>query len=284
MNTAAPARQVTSVSWGATDVGRRRERNEDAFFVDDDLQLYIVADGMGGHLGGGMASRMAVAAISTLVRKLSDDPDGTLEDGGVPLQNQDPRSILRYAVQTASKEIYARSIKDPGLRGMGTTAVVLWFRDGKAFIANVGDSRAYLLRGDQYKQVTIDHSLVSEQIRAGLLSEHDARSSKMKNVITRSVGFQSTVEVDIDMRIPQDGDLFLLCSDGLSNMVNDALMQQTLKQSPANDTCRNLVALANRNGGDDNISVVIVQAKLSLGGGADPDATEEWEEKTEQLK
>lgn len=283
MTTNVPKRTVRSTSWGATDVGRKRERNEDSFFVDDDLQLYIVADGMGGHLGGGMASRMAVATISTLVRKLIDDPDGTLEDAGVPLQNQDPRSVLRYAIQAASKEIYARSIKDPGLRGMGTTVVVLWFCGGKVYLANVGDSRGYLVRSDQLKQITTDHSLVGEQMRAGLLTEKDAKASKMKNVITRSVGFQASVEVDIEMRMPQDGDVYLLCSDGLTNLVPDPALHETIKSSPVAETCRGLVALANRNGGDDNITAVLVRAQLGAAGGIDPDATEEWEENTEQL-
>lgn len=274
---------MRATGWGATDVGRRRERNEDDYYIGDDLQLYIVADGMGGHLGGGMASKMAVSVMSRVIRQLVEDPDTTVESGEIRLQGNDPASILQYAIQCASRDIYERAQHDPHLRGMGTTVVVLWIRAGMAYVANVGDSRGYLRRGEGLLQLTVDHSLVGEQIRAGLLSEQDAKSHRLKNIITRSVGFQPVVDVDVDCRPIRSGDCFLLCTDGLTNMVPDAQLQQVVADNPLPDVCRRLIDLANQAGGDDNITVLLasvsgtVEASLS-------EPTEQWDEPTEHVE
>lgn len=266
-------------TWGETDVGQRRERNEDAFFADDALQLYVVCDGMGGHKGGGMASKIAVATISSIVRELLEDPDATV-DSSAP-QLTDAGEILRYAVQSASRAVFERSETEPELKGMGTTAVALWVRDGRAYVANVGDSRVYLVRAGEIKQITTDHSLVNEQIRAGILTEADAKTHKLKNVITRSVGFQPIVEVDIETRAVKREDVFVLCSDGLTNMVDDGAIAKTVSTQGPAESCRALVAAANEAGGDDNITVVVSHFVSS--NGDDPDATEDWDEPTVQL-
>lgn len=271
-------------AWGGTDVGLRRERNEDAYFVDDTLQLYIVADGMGGHVGGGLASKMAVATITDTIRQLAADPDATVDESGFSLQGTDPASILRFAVQSASRAIFRRSVKEPELKGMGTTAVVVWIRGTTAYVANVGDSRCYLMRRDKIRQVTIDHSLVGEQMRAGILSEQDARVHRLKNIITRSVGFQDVVEVDIEELSLRSQDRFLLCSDGLTNMVpNEALMEISLKHAPAQAGQR-LIDVANESGGEDNITLVLVTVETM---DASTDGTtqdeDDWDEETVQL-
>lgn len=255
-------------AFGISDVGRRREKNEDSFLVNEDLGLYAVADGMGGHLGGDFASGLAVGTLEEVMRALEEDPDATLQDeGDAPgVKAGDCQGYLRYAIRLASKRIYDKARFDPALRGMGTTTVVLLFNEGKAYIANVGDSRAYRIRSDRIIQITKDHSLVSEQIRAGILSEKDARAHRLKNIITRSVGFQEDVDTDIDIRVVRKGDLFLLCSDGLSNLVNDDEICDVITTNDIEPACRRLVDIANERGGEDNITVVLVEV-----GGLDED-------------
>lgn len=248
-------------AFGISDVGKRREKNEDSFLVNEDLGLYAVADGMGGHLGGDFASGLAIGTLEEIVRALGEDPDATLQDEGdaYGVKPGDCQSYLRYAIRLASKRIYDKARSDPALRGMGTTTVALFFSEGKAYIANVGDSRAYRIRGDRIIQITKDHSLVSEQIRAGILSEGDARAHRLKNIITRSVGFQEDVDADIDIRVVRKGDRFLLCSDGLSNLVDDDEIRDVISTNDIEPACRRLVDIANERGGDDNITVVLLE-------------------------
>lgn len=268
-------------AWGESDVGRRRERNEDSLWWDDDLHLYLVADGMGGHAGGGMASQMAVEIISKLVKQYTDDPDATAEGGTAGPGSGDPADILRYAIGHASTQIYQRSLHDSRFRGMGTTIVALWLHGQRAYLANVGDSRGYLLRAGQLLQLTVDHSLVGEQMRAGMLSPTDARQHRLKNIITRSVGFQDTVEIDIVERTLRAGDLYLLCSDGLTNMVDDRAMVQHLQGVDLKAMCQTLIHVANQNGGDDNITLLLAHTdRLDGAVGDDPDATEACDEPT----
>lgn len=258
-------------SFGLTDVGRRREKNEDCFLVRDDLSLYLVADGMGGHLGGDFASRLAVTTIEETIRSLEADPEMTLQEGNaVPVRAGDYQSYLRYAIGLASRRIFERATAEPALHGMGTTAVALLFRNNKVYVANVGDSRAYRIRGDRIVQVTKDHSLVGEQIRAGILSEEDARVHRLKNIITRSVGFQDEVDIDIDIRVVRKGDRFLLCSDGLSNLVQGGEIRDIMATNDLDPSCRHLIDIANERGGDDNITVVVVEVE-----GKEEDASEE---------
>ncbi|MBI4366727.1 MAG: Stp1/IreP family PP2C-type Ser/Thr phosphatase [Deltaproteobacteria bacterium] len=272
MPTGSPDAVLAFTAYGLTDVGRRRERNEDAFLIDADLQLYIVADGMGGHVGGGLASRLAVATIEEAIKPMLE-PDATLEE---------PKAILRKAIHAAGQRIFQRAAENPALKGMGTTTVALWFRDKMAYLANVGDSRGYLVRQGRIRQLTIDHSLVGEQMRAGVISETDAKSHRLKNIITRSVGFQEVVEIDLDSRMARPGDLFVLCTDGLTNMIDDQEILSVVTHNHPKDAAHQLIDLANERGGDDNITILLVQVERA-GDPASAQAEEEFEEPTIEI-
>ena len=245
-------------TFGISDVGRRRERNEDSFLINEDLGLAVVADGMGGHLGGEYASKLAVSTVEEIINSLESDPEITLQEG-VKIRQGDYSGYLRYATQMASIRIYEKAMSDSTLHGMGTTAVAALFRQNKVYIANVGDSRAYRIRDGKIQQITKDHSLVGEQIRAGIISEDDARAHRLKNIITRSVGFQEDVDTDVDIRIVREGDRFIMCSDGLSNLVGDDELCQIVQDNDLESACRHLIDIANERGGDDNITVVIAE-------------------------
>lgn len=256
---------------GLTNVGKRREKNEDSFVINQEFCHAIVADGMGGHLGGDIASRSAVETIDSVLAALEKDPEMTLEEG-MQVSPGDYASHLRYAISQSSARIYEKSQEERKLKGMGTTAVVLLLRNNKAYVANVGDSRAYRIRDNAILQVTEDHSLVGEQIRAGFLSQNDARAHRLKNIITRSVGFQETVEPDIVVRAAKTGDQYLLCSDGLTNLVEDHEIRDIVLHNAPHISCQRLVDIANERGGDDNITVVIAKVEV-LGKDGDEDAT-----------
>lgn len=263
-----------------SDVGRRRQENEDSMLYDENLHLYVVADGMGGHVGGGMASKLAVQTIIESMRAIiaEDETDGGVVTSGI----RKPESILSAAIGKASKKIHNCARDDKTLRGMGTTVVVLWVAEGKAYIAHVGDSRCYLLRRGQLLQLTDDHSLVGEQMRAGIITQEDARTHKYKNVITRSVGFQEHVDIDVIVRAVRPGDTFILCTDGLTNLISDEELADLLEPADLNMSCRVLIDAANSKGGDDNITVMLARVDF-CSELADPDATEEWDEPTLQL-
>jgi len=226
--------------WGLSDVGRRRDHNEDRFLCNDAVALYTVADGMGGHLGGERASRMAVdiveaklvgafppamtaapapppaspsASAPPLPRPLGPDADAT------PAARS-PSEAMREAIAEADRRIFALSSTDPEVAGMGTTLTVLLFHERRAYLGHVGDSRAYLYRDGHARQLTEDHSWIQDQVRAGLLTTNEARESRFRNIITRSVGFEPLVTPDLHDLHPQAGDCFLLCSDGLSNYLS----------------------------------------------------------------
>jgi serine/threonine protein phosphatase PrpC len=263
-------------SFGVSDVGMKREKNEDSFLVNDEVCLYAVADGMGGHLGGDFASRLAADTIEEVVKSLDQDPEMTLQEG-VNIRPGEYQSYLRYALKLSSKRIFDKAREDQSLRGMGTTSVVLLFRNNKVYIANVGDSRAYRVRDGQIMQMTKDHSLVGEQMRAGMMTEEEARGSRLKNIITRSVGFQDDVDADVDIRVVRPGDRFLLCSDGLSNLLSDDEIRDVILTNDLEPACRRLIDVANERGGDDNITIVLTEVEAlddeetaSLSGSDDP--------------
>jgi protein phosphatase len=240
-----------------TDVGMKREHNEDSFLVNEDLGLFVVCDGMGGHAGGETASRLAVQTIEKelISAKLRTDDPFSVQ---VPLAESPLAGALREAVEGACAAVFRSSRANPELAGMGTTCITLLVHGDHALLGHVGDSRAYLVRDGEVFQLSEDHSLVNEQVRAGLLTEEEARHSRLKNIITRSVGFEEDVLVDVLGVETRAGDRFLLCSDGLSNLVEtdeirDALAQDDLAQVP-----ELLIELANSRGGDDNITVVAV--------------------------
>jgi len=252
----APAFEVEAV--GQTDVGQRRDHNEDSFLVDAALGLFIVADGMGGHAGGGTASRLAVETIQRSVLEAREREPGLF---GAPsgVEESPLPDVLREAVEAACTRIFEAAQGNPDLSGMGTTVTAALLDGRTAFIAHVGDSRCYLLRGGKIYQVSEDHSLVNEQLKAGAISADEAKHSRFKNIITRSVGFEQQVQVDLLGVELEASDVLLICCDGLSNLVDDAEILQVVGESPLDETPSRLIEVANERGGDDNITVVLVR-------------------------
>lgn len=234
-----------------TDVGLKREINQDSILVDLEHRLFIVADGMGGHKGGEVASALAIETAREMISQYSHDV------------RVSPRQIIQEVYREASSRIHHKSqMETKDLAGMGTTMVMMWEMNHKIYVANVGDSRAYLYRKPHLWQITEDHSLLNEQIRAGVLTEEEAQRVISRNVITRSVGYEQEVTVDVFERSPMVGETFMLCSDGLSGLVDGAKMVEILKSNqPLSNQVRNLIEEAKKNGGDDNISVVLARVK-----------------------
>ena len=249
-------------SSASTDTGRRRRRNEDAFVCEP--PLFAVADGMGGAQAGEVASRLA--ADSVREAKLGDlpSPEQTVE-----------------LIREANRRVYAYSSENASTRGMGTTMTVALVEGSVVTIGHVGDSRAYLLREDQLTQLTQDHSLVAELVRSGRLSPKEAESHPRRSVITRALGTESDVEVDVFSIRAENGDLFLLCSDGLTSMVSDEEIAQLLVAARADldDAGKKLVAAANQAGGEDNITVVLFELEAG-----EPETEEETEQKLDDAK
>lgn len=246
-------------AWGLSDVGRKRDHNEDSFLVAPKLGLYAVADGMGGHQAGEMASRMAVEIVEKDVE--AAHAEGAFDEG----EGGAGRAI-RASAQHAGAAIYDAAQADPEKSGMGTTLTAMLVHKGRAFVAHVGDSRCYLYRDGRCQQLTEDHSWVGEQVRAGLLSEEEAKESKFKHVITRSVGFEREVLVDGNAVTVQPGDCFILCSDGLSNYLEGPELAQVMTANFYRAVPSLLVEIANQRGGDDNITVVLVHAANDVAG------------------
>ncbi len=245
---------------GLTDVGKKRDHNEDAFLIDEEIGLFVVADGMGGHAGGGTASRLAVDAIRERLRRIRDDDPGLLADPGT-LADSRVCDALRGAVESACAAVYRAAQGDPSLSGMGTTVTATLVAGSLALVAHVGDSRCYLARGRNIYQVSEDHSLVNEQLKAGAITPDEARHSRFKNIITRSVGFEEQVQVDMMGLELEPGDHLIVCCDGLSNLVDDDEILEVVRGSPLDEAPARLVALANDRGGDDNITVIVVRVE-----------------------
>jgi protein phosphatase len=246
--------------WAATDVGRKRNHNEDSFLCNNDLSLYAVADGMGGHLGGERASRMAVEILE---REIVEVRRSGLLDGHAPETSGggDPiTAALRRAVIEADRHIYAAATANPDLAGMGTTLTALLFSKGYVHLGHVGDSRAYIYRDGRARQLSEDHSWIQEQVRAGLISPEEAAASRFRNIITRSVGFEPSVEPDLQGLPVQAGDCFVLCSDGMSNYLTAEEIGQVLTACFYRDVANVFVDLANERGGEDNITCLVVYA------------------------
>lgn len=245
--------------WAATDVGRKRTHNEDNFLVDQDLRLFIVADGMGGHASGEVASAMAVHTIREIVVRERDLFDRAEDD---PTWHMQVCMLLEYAVHIACETIFRKGSQEPEKKGMGTTVVCLMLINDRGYIAYVGDSRIYLLRGGIVYQLTEDHSLMNELIRQGKITAEDFDDSpyaQFKHAMTRAVGPQELVEVDtldFDM-IP--GDAFLLCSDGLYEYLEDNDIARMLSLPDIKDVPGRLIDMANTRGGKDNITALVIQ-------------------------
>ncbi len=257
--------RVTST--GLTDVGRKRETNQDSLLIDDELRLYVVADGMGGHAGGETASRLAVETLEKKLRAARDNGSAPFDEKVEITQSSLPEPF-REAVEAACYTIFHAAREQPHLQGMGTTVTALLLNESTepravdAFLAHVGDSRVYLIRNALVQQVSEDHSLVNEQIKAGVITAEEAKQSRFKNIITRSVGFEEDVLVDVMGLWAEPGDVFVMCSDGLSNLVQENEILEHVRSHAGDkieDLPRRLVDLANERGGDDNVTVLIVR-------------------------
>ena len=245
---------------GKTDTGRVREHNEDTIASDVDVGLLVLADGMGGYNAGEVASGIAVKTITNLVREGLAREDLASIDRSTGLTR--PSIVLRDAITRANKIIYQTARSQAECEGMGTTVVAALFYDNRISIAHVGDSRLYRQRGSEISQVTMDHSLLQELVDRGFYSPEEAQRAANKNYVTRALGVEPQVEVEVQEHPVDKGDIFILCSDGLSDMVEDEDIRLTISTFGANlDTvAKQLIQLANENGGRDNVSVVLAQA------------------------
>lgn len=242
---------------GLSDVGLTRAHNEDYFEIDPRHKLYVVADGMGGHSHGEVAAQIAVNAIRDFIEKTSDKD--TTWPFGMDSRLERHSNLLKMAVRIAHDNVLRAISRDSALYGMGTTVVGLLLSSGVAAVAHVGDSRAYRLRGGKLEQLTQDHTWVNEQVVAGFLSKEQARSHPLKNVVTRALGGESDVLVDVLEVEVQPGDLFLLCSDGLTGMLSDPDITERLSSGRSlHEICRTLVNDSNARGGIDNVTVVLL--------------------------
>jgi protein phosphatase len=245
---------------GKTDTGRVREHNEDTIASDVDAGLLVLADGMGGYNAGEVASGIAVKTITHLVREGLAREDLAAIDRSTGLTR--PSIVLRDAITRANKIIYQTARSQAECEGMGTTVVAALFYDNRISIAHVGDSRLYRQRGSEISQVTMDHSLLQELVDRGFYSPEEAQRAANKNYVTRALGVEPQVEVEVQEHPVDKGDVYILCSDGLSDMVEDEDIRLTISTFGANlDTvAKQLIQLANENGGRDNVSVVLAQA------------------------
>lgn len=257
---------------GGSDVGRERAHNEDAILVDAERKLVVLADGMGGYQAGEVASQLAVDVVR------EDSSDATLTESD--LGRIDPETgisvamrQLRGAIEKANNRICSVARGREELNGMGTTIVAARFYDGRVGIAHVGDSRCYRWRENVLEQLTRDHSYVQDQLEKGLISEDEAKNSQQKNLITRALGIDAIAEADVKEYRTRPGDVYLLCSDGLSDLVDDETIEAKLCADPSPpERVKVLIDAANANGGRDNISVIVVVV-------GDPPIADQWWQK-----
>lgn len=248
-------------AYGRTDCGPVRENNEDALLLDTEMAIFVVADGMGGHAAGEVASAAAVETVHQVLVG-ARDPDETRLVRDV--DSLDPGDImrerLRYAMNQASVQIRKLSDERPETRGMGTTVVVLVIDGERAHLAHVGDSRAYLLRDGRLQQLTRDHTVVQQEIDAGRLTPELARLLPHRNILTQSVGFHGPVEPDTSTRVVQPGDVFVLCSDGLTDVLDDDALLRVIDEQHPDDMADLLTDAALTAGAEDNVTVAVVVA------------------------
>lgn len=244
---------------GQTDIGSVRDHNEDAIAIDSDIALAILADGMGGHLGGEMASAITVNTIKDFISEKikSADTDNTNPNSIYSAESM----LIQEAITEANQKVHESAEANPQYHGMGTTVVVAMFYNNRFTVAHVGDSRLYRLRNGMLKLLTRDHSLMQELIERGFYTPEQARESLNKNLVTRAIGIDSVVNIDIQEDIAMVNDIYLLCSDGVNDMLKDEQIQSVLVANSDNleNAASEIIRLANKNGGKDNISAVLVK-------------------------
>jgi protein phosphatase len=243
-----------------TNPGMVRSHNEDSVSFDAEIGLVVLADGMGGYNAGEVASGIAVSVLSSEVRhRLENSRPEDVDEAG----NELAAVLLRDNVKKANLSIFHAAQSQPQYAGMGTTIVTALFYDDRVVVGHIGDSRMYRLRGETLEGITRDHSLLQEQIDSGLISKADARLSKNKNLVTRAVGIDADVDPELHTHEVQVGDIYLLCSDGLNDMVEDGDIEATLQMLKNNLplAATQLIQMANDNGGRDNVSVILVKVK-----------------------
>jgi len=243
----------------ATDTGRSRNNNEDSVASDESAALIVLADGMGGYNAGEVASGMATSFIKTELGRWLNEASANATDSEV-------RRAMDICVDNANRAIFNAANSNPQYAGMGTTLVVGVFREGRLLLGHVGDSRGYRLRGGKLAQITHDHSLLQEQLDAGLITAEQAAISANKNLVTRAVGVEDTVLLETHTHELMPGDVYALCSDGLSDMLDDATIEQLLAAESALDkAAASLIEAANDAGGKDNISVILARVRSAAG-------------------
>jgi protein phosphatase len=248
-----------------SDVGRMRGNNEDCFKVVPELNLAVLSDGMGGEAHGEVASQMAVEGVAEYCLKAVQDPSTQLVAPIRP-EYSEPTNRLISAIVAANQKIFETARQNTSHRGMGATVVAVWVNDQRMSVAHVGDSRLYLLRGGELQQLTEDHSLVAEQVRRGIITQQQADTSENASVLLRALGIEEEVQVDADEHLLMEGDVVLLCSDGLTRMVTEPEIASTLLTNTPQEAVDRLIGLANEYGGADNITVILMRAPSSPDG------------------
>ena len=246
-------------SFGITDVGLKRAHNEDNFYRSDALGIYLVADGMGGHAAGEVASNTSIQTISEFAERFAKDKSLTWPYG-FDVDYSEEENALITGIQLANHTLCKMQKQKPELSGMGTTLAAIRINGGKALIAHVGDSRVYRMRGDEFELLTSDHSWVNEQLQKNIITAEEAKTHRYRNVITRALGNRTDLEIELRSEQVLTGDIFLLCSDGLSGMLDDDEMEKIIRihKDSMRAASNTLVARANEAGGHDNVSAVLV--------------------------
>jgi len=245
------------LSAGLTNIGRKRDNNEDTFYVDDKIGLYIVADGMGGHRAGEVASRTVVSSVRDYMDAFSSSEEAQRLGTG---EVSPACAAVGHSIELANRVVHQLSQDQGSYKGMGSTAAVAFVHGETLVTANVGDSRIYLVRQGKIEQLTQDHTLLAEQLRKNPGLDPHFSTTPMKHILMRAVGIQDTVQTDAYEMQPLSGDIVLMCSDGLTDMLSDHdVLQSILQGGTLDEICRRLVNLANERGGVDNITVVLIQ-------------------------